>query len=166
MCHLLLFDVLGLMLRLLLANILLSARRARRSLIHIHLFVELLFFQLLAKLRSALLYELVVYLHVHAFIWTLRVMVSLQRINVVAQFGQGKLGLLIALGSQIVLCCRLSICCQKEGRASMHTSTSDQLTRHLPEDFGLGQEIVRFLPVIYTCRNKQVAFDAMVPRNT
>lgn len=75
---------------------------------------------------------------------------------------QGKLGLFIALGLIFEPCCGLLVRCRQKARRSMHTTTGDQLTRHLPEDLGPGEEVVGVLPVIHRCRNNHVAFDAMV----
>lgn len=89
-------------------------------------------------------------------------MLLLHRIDLAAQLGQGKLGIFIALGSHLVACRILLLCCWSELRSNMHTSTRSKLTRHLPEDLGLGQKIVGIFPVIHAYRDNQVAFDAMI----
>ena len=92
-------------------------------------------------------------------------MLSLQHIKPAAQLGQGKLDILVALGTHLTASCCLLVHRRNEVKGSMDTSTGDHLTRHPPEDLGLGQKIVGILSVIHACRDNHVAFDVMVSGN-
>lgn len=48
----------------------------------------------------------------------------------------------------------------------MHTSLCDNHTCHLPKGLGPFKEVGGIIPVINTCCNKDMAFDAMITRKT